>query len=134
VNALAARRRHPAAIALLLLAGLMVTGAAYAALAPKAASASTVSADQVQEGKKLFQANCSTCHGLGADGTASGSSLAGVGAAAVDFQVGTGRMPLAMPGVQAPRKKDVKFTDEQIAAMAAYVASLAPGPPIPDGR
>jgi ubiquinol-cytochrome c reductase cytochrome c subunit len=134
VNALAARRRHPAAIALLLLAGLMVTGAAYAALAPKAASASTVSADQVQEGKKLFQANCSTCHGLGAEGTASGPSLAGVGAAAVDFQVGTGRMPLAMPGVQAPRKKDVKFTDEQIAAMAAYVASLAPGPPIPDGQ
>ena len=134
MNALAARRRHPAAIALLLLAGLVVTGAVYAALAPKPASAATVSADQVEDGKKLFQANCSTCHGLDAEGTASGPSLAGVGAAAVDFQVGTGRMPLAMPGVQAPRKKDVKFTDEQIAAMAAYVASLAPGPAIPDGQ
>ena len=45
MNALAARRRHPAAIALLLLVGLLVTGAAYAALAPKAAQASTTSAE-----------------------------------------------------------------------------------------
>ena len=130
MNALAARRRHPAAIALLLLVGLLVTGAAYAALAPKPAQAAAVTADQVEEGRKLFLANCSSCHGLNAEGTKSGPSLAGVGAAAVDFQVGTGRMPMARPDVQAERK-DVLFTDEQIAAMAAYVASLAPGPGVP---
>jgi quinol---cytochrome-c reductase cytochrome c subunit len=130
VNALAARRRHPAAIALLLMVGLLVTGVAYAALAPKPAQAAAVTADQVEEGKKLFQANCSSCHGLNAEGTKSGPSLAGVGAAAVDFQVGTGRMPMARPDVQAERK-DVLFNDEQIAAMAAYVASLAPGPAVP---
>jgi ubiquinol-cytochrome c reductase cytochrome c subunit len=134
VNALAARRRHPAAIALLLLVGLLVTGAAYAALAPKPAQASTTSAAQVEEGKKLFLANCSSCHGLGAEGTEDGPNLAGVGAAAVDFQVGTGRMPMAAPGVQAPRTERVKFTDEQIAAMAAYVASLAPGPAVPEAE
>ena len=55
----------------------------------------------------------------------------GVGAAAVDFQVGTGRMPMAQPGQQAPRKKPV-YTDEETAALAAYVASLGPGPAIPD--
>lgn len=132
MNALAARRRHPAAIALLILVGLLVTGAAYAALAPKPAQASAVSADQVEQGKKLFQANCSTCHGLGAEGTKDGPSLAGVGAAAVDFQVGTGRMPMTRPDVQAPRKDEVVFNDEEIAAMAAYVASLAPGPAVPD--
>jgi ubiquinol-cytochrome c reductase cytochrome c subunit len=132
VNALAARRRHPAAIALLILVGLLVTGAAYAALAPKPAQASTVSADQVQEGKKLFQANCSTCHGLQAEGTKDGPSLAGVGAAAVDFQVGTGRMPMTRPDVQAPRKEKVVFSQEEISAMGAYVASLAPGPAVPD--
>jgi ubiquinol-cytochrome c reductase cytochrome c subunit len=131
VNALAARRRHPAAIALLILVGLLVTGAAYAALAPKPAQASTVSAAQVEEGKKLFQANCSTCHGLNGEGTQDGPSLAGVGAAAVDFQVGTGRMPMTRPDVQAPRK-EVQFSDEDIAAMAAYVASLAPGPAVPE--
>jgi ubiquinol-cytochrome c reductase cytochrome c subunit len=54
-----------------------------------------------------------------------------VGAAAVDFQVGTGRMPLAAANVQAP-EKPVQFSQDEIAAMAAYVASLAPGPAVPD--
>ncbi len=130
MNALAARRRHPAAIALLLLLGLVVMGTAYAALAPQKADAATSSADQVAEGQALFKANCASCHGMGAVGTENGPSLAGVGAAAVDFQVGTGRMPLAGPAVQAERK-DPQFSEEQIAALAAYVASLAPGPAVP---
>ena len=133
MNALAARRRHPAAIVILLLLGLVVTGLAYSALAPKQAQAATSAQDQVQEGRKLFLANCATCHGLQAQGTKDGPSLAGVGAAAVDFQVGTGRMPLAGPTVQAQRK-EVHFTKDEIAAMAAYVASLAPGPPVPDAK
>jgi ubiquinol-cytochrome c reductase cytochrome c subunit len=53
-----------------------------------------------------------------------------VGAAAVDFQVGTGRMPMARPGVQAQRKK-VVYSPEEITALAAYVASLGPGPSVP---
>ncbi|MGW5238046.1 cytochrome bc1 complex diheme cytochrome c subunit [Monashia sp. NPDC004114] len=134
MKALAARRRHPAAIAVLLLLGLLVTGGAYSFLAPKDANAAaSVAADQVQEGKDLFIANCASCHGLNAQGTKSGPSLVGVGAAAVDFQVGTGRMPLAGPNVQAPINK-VKFSDEEIAALSAYVASLGPGPSIPDEK
>jgi len=133
VNALAARRRHPAAIALLLLLGLILTGVAYSALAPKQADASTAAAGSVEQGKKLFLANCATCHGLQAQGTKNGPSLAGVGAASVDFQVGTGRMPLPAPNVQAPQNK-VRFSQEEISAMAAYVASLAPGPAIPDAE
>jgi ubiquinol-cytochrome c reductase cytochrome c subunit len=137
VNALAARRRHPAAIALLLLIGLLVTGGAYAFLAPKDANAApSVAADAVAEGKNLFLSNCASCHGTNAQGTASGPSLVGVGAAAVDFQVGTGRMPLAAPNVQAQRQDPakIKFSQEQISAMAAYVASLGPGPAIPDAN
>ena len=38
------------------------------------------------------------------------------------------------PGAQAPRGTDVKFDDEQIAAMAAYVASLSPGPAVPEAK
>src|SRR5690606_19312344 len=73
---------------------------------------------------------CASCHGLNAEGTAAGPNLHGVGAAAVDFQVGTGRMPMAASGPQA-EQKPVQFTEEQIAALATYVASLAPGPAIP---
>ena len=141
MTALAARRRHPLALVVLIALGLIATGALYAALAPKPAAAATASGDDVAAGRKLFLANCATCHGLHAQGSATtkfegiaGPSLIGVGAASVDFQVGTGRMPLAAPNVQAARQDTIKFTPEQIASMAAYVASLAPGPAIPDGQ
>jgi ubiquinol-cytochrome c reductase cytochrome c subunit len=125
-------RRSPLATVALLTIGLMATGGAYA-LFTSTASAETSSASQatVQEGQKLFAANCATCHGISAQGTKEGPSLYGVGAASVDFQVGTGRMPLAMQGPQAEQKPP-QFTQDQIDALAAYVASLAPGPAVPD--
>ena len=141
MNALAARRRHPAAIALLLMLALVVTGGLYAAFAPKPAAAAAVTADQVEQGKALFQSNCASCHGLNAEGNeaevggdlkAFGPSLVGSGAAAVHFQMETGRMPLASAGVQAPRVNKVKFEETEIEAIAAYVASLGPGPARPD--
>lgn len=145
MNALAARRRHPAAIAVLLLFALILVGAAYALVAPRQASAAAVGADQIAEGHQLFKANCATCHGMNgegittteADGTERvyGPSLAGVGAASVDFQLGTGRMPLAAPGQQAVRNNAmIKFSQEEIDQMAAYVASLAPGPAVPEAQ
>lgn len=140
MTALAARRRHPFALVLLIALGLLTMGGLYAAFAPKPAAASTASADDIEQGHKLFIANCSSCHGVNAEGTekspqgdAAGPSLIGVGAAAVDFQVATGRMPLAMPGPQAIKKPN-EFSQEQISQMAAYVASLAPGPGIPDSQ
>jgi ubiquinol-cytochrome c reductase cytochrome c subunit len=140
VNSLAARRRHPAAIAILIMLGLFLTGAVYAAVAPKEADATTraLPAQSVEEGRQLFLANCASCHGQNAEGRPTGNgdkvagpALAGVGAAAVDFQMGTGRMPMAGPGVQAPAGGEIKFSDEEIAAIGAYVASLAPGPEVP---
>jgi ubiquinol-cytochrome c reductase cytochrome c subunit len=131
VTALAARRRHPLATALLVLLGLVVMGAAYATVIPGSADASQSAAQDVSAGRKLFLANCATCHGVSAEGRNNAPSLIGVGAAAVDFQVGTGRMPLAQSGPQAP-KAPVRLTTDEISDLAAYVASLGPGPAIPD--
>jgi ubiquinol-cytochrome c reductase cytochrome c subunit len=125
-------RRHPLASVALIAIGLLFTGGAYAAFSTSSAVATTDASSQqtINEGEKLFAANCATCHGLSAQGSSVGPSLIGVGAASVDFQVGTGRMPMQMQGPQA-QKKPVQFTAEQTAALAAYVASLAPGPAIP---
>jgi len=129
-----AGRRSPLATTALLVVGLLATGGAYA-LATTTATAETTaaSAELIDEGGKLFAANCASCHGLDAEGTAAGPTLIGAGALAVDFQVGTGRMPMAASGPQA-EKKPVQFTQEQIDAMAAWVADLAPGPAVPADR
>lgn len=138
MKTLAAHRRNPIAIVVILLLGLTMTGSAYAAMRPSVqppvgTTTSTASADEVEQGRRLFLANCATCHGTnaGGNGTA-GPSLVGVGAAAVDFQVSTGRMPLAAPGVQAPANDAVLLSEEQIDQLGFYVASLGPGPAIPD--
>jgi ubiquinol-cytochrome c reductase cytochrome c subunit len=134
VKALGSHRRHPAAIVILLLLGLIATGGLYSLLAPRAAQAAVATTDDVTSGRTLFLANCATCHGISGQGGKIGPSLVGVGAAAVDFQVGTGRMPLTGPGVQAPSSKQVMFTNQEIASMAAYVATLGPGPSIPESQ
>lgn len=134
MNSLSVRRRHPLATAVVLGLGLILVGSMYAAVRSTDAGATAVTAtsQQVTEGRQLYIAGCSTCHGLNAQGTSQAPTLIGVGAAAVDFQVGTGRMPLAAPGPQANRGV-VIYSDDQIAALAAYVASLSPGPTIPSG-
>lgn len=132
MKALSQRRRHPLAAVALLLMGLLITGGLYAAAGSvnEAKAATTYSASDIEEGHKLFVANCATCHGMNAEGSADGPSLIGVGAASVDFQVGTGRMPLQMQGPQA-QAKPAQFDDEQTMQLAAFVASLGAGPAIP---
>ena len=130
--ALSRRRRHRFAPVVLLLLALAATGGAYAAIAPtpSASASAGVSAESIEEGRALFLRNCASCHGLNAQGTSDGPSLVGVGAASVDFQVETGRMPAVQLGAQVEDKPN-QFSDEEIAAMAAYIASLGPGPDIP---
>jgi ubiquinol-cytochrome c reductase cytochrome c subunit len=135
---LSAGRRRRVAGLVVVASALLLTGGTYAVLSPATAQ-DDLAADAalVDRGRELFLVGCSSCHGKNAegimtsDGTQYGPSLVGVGAAAVDFQVGTGRMPLAQPGVQAP-KKDALYTPEETRALAAYVASLGPGPAIPE--
>lgn len=128
-------RRHPLATAALVAVGLIFTGAAYAGISQTTATAQVDlnSKTTIEEGKKLFGANCATCHGINAEGSAAGPPLIGVGAASVHFQVGTGRMPLAYQGPQG-MVKPKQFSEEQTLQMAAYVASLGEGPAIPAKR
>ena len=68
-----ARRRHPAAGYAVVLLMLVAIGMGYAAITGGGASASSNSApDQqsVAKGQQLFSQNCSSCHGLQAQGTA----------------------------------------------------------------
>jgi len=133
---LSAKRRSPFAGAVVVLLGLLLTGGLYAVISPASASTDTTDQATVAKGRQLFLVGCASCHGKNGEGvvtdrgTQYGPSLHGVGAAAVDFQVGTGRMPMARPGVQAQRKQ-VVYTPEEIKALAAYVASFGPGPSIP---
>lgn len=133
---LSTRRRHPLAGLLVVLLGLVIVGGLYSLMAPASASDTKADDQLIEEGRQLFVVGCSSCHGLQAEGvmTKDGNeyapSLVGVGSAAVWFQVSTGRMPLQQPGVQAPSKEPV-YSDHEIDAMAAYIASLAPGPSVP---
>ncbi|MFG3440589.1 c-type cytochrome [Nonomuraea sp. NPDC047897] len=129
-------RRHPLARYAVLILALALVGMVYAAFvqASKPADAALASGkvDDVAAGKSLFQVHCASCHGLNAEGTSTGPTLIGVGAAAVDFQVSTGRMPAANPGAQMPRKPMAAWvTPEKIKQLSAYVQSLGGGPTVP---
>ncbi|GGQ46925.1 cytochrome bc1 complex diheme cytochrome c subunit [Streptomyces flaveolus] len=129
---LSARRRHPLAALVVLLLALACTGGLYAAFAPAGKAQADESAQSlaIDEGKKLYAVGCASCHGTGGQGTTDGPSLVGVGAAAVDFQVATGRMPAQQPGAQVPDKPNL-YSQAEIDQLAAYIASLGAGPAIP---
>jgi ubiquinol-cytochrome c reductase cytochrome c subunit len=118
---------------LLLIFALLAIGTTFSVASATVQQSQTVFSRtaSIEEGKQIFLKGCSSCHGLNAEGGAIAPSLIGVGAASVDFQVGTGRMPMADMSTQAMRKKPV-YNAEETAALAAYVASLAPGPAIPE--
>ena len=99
-------------------------------------------------GRLVYLRDCAVCHGADARGTSYGPSLQGVGLAAVDYWVTTGRMPLvanarpaqspanqAPPGQRladssaTPRRGPPAYPPQVIAALEAYVATIAPGGP-----
>jgi ubiquinol-cytochrome c reductase cytochrome c subunit len=94
------------------------------------AQAQEVEPQKLAAGRRLFVTGCSSCHGLDAHGTERGPDLSDAGAAAADFYLSTGRMPLADPDDQPERKRPA-YSHAEIAQLVAYVASLGDGPPIP---
>jgi ubiquinol-cytochrome c reductase cytochrome c subunit len=73
-------------------------------------------------GQQLFESHCQSCHGYQGGG-ATAPALVSVGAAAADFYLTTGRMPLNNPGNQALRHRPF-FDPPQIRELVAYVNAL----------
>ncbi len=86
-------------------------------------------------GQALFEESCASCHGPDARGVENrGPSLRGVGAAAIDFYVSTGRMPLSRSGDE-PVRADPVFGPGEVRELIAHLTSLEPGgAAIPDVR
>jgi ubiquinol-cytochrome c reductase cytochrome c subunit len=118
------RRRLLTVVALVCAAGALVLWAApgrTAAAAPSALAA---------RGQGLFVQGCSYCHGTDARGVPGrGPTLRGVGAAAADFMLATGRMPLSEPG-QEPDRNRPAYGELDRRALVAYIGSFG-GPAIP---
>ena len=126
-----ARRRRPVAGYAALLLGLVVVGLLYGALTRTGAQAApTTAQEDIANGQALFEATCSSCHGLDAQGTDQAPGLIGAGAAAVYFQMSTGRMPAKEVGAENERKPTT-FTDQEIRDIAAWIQSIGGGPEIP---
>jgi ubiquinol-cytochrome c reductase cytochrome c subunit len=127
------RSRRRLGGALRLTGALLLVGFLYTAFAPGLAAQDEPLSPTAADGKALFENSCITCHAPNATGVdGRGPSLIGVGAAAVEFQVGTGRMPMARQEAQAQPKPPV-FDEAGVAALAAYIQELGGGPEVPVG-
>ncbi len=98
------------------------------------AASPAAQAGDVMRGEHLYGRYCLTCHGANGAGTnhgeRQGPPLRGVGALSPDFYLRTGYMPLQDAGDQ-PRRSRVLFSEQEIEALVAYVASLSHGPGVP---
>ena len=105
------------------------------------------------DARTTYLADCASCHGADATGTTRAPSLVGVGAASVDFELSTGRMPLAVasrdesdgreprPAPQrtpadasaTPRRHAPAYSADVIRDLIGYVQELTggAGPAIP---
>lgn len=143
---LMAGRSWPDLIPLLVVGAAVGLGSILARPAGSAAQAGPQPPTAV--GPTVYLRDCAVCHGADAKGTSYGPSLQGVGRAADDYWVSTGRMPLVAnarparsPENQSPpgqrladptaqaRRGPPAYPPPVIAALEDYVASIAPGGP-----
>ncbi len=125
------RRRAGNAVRMVL--ALILVGGIYTTIAPgaQAEDAGAPSAADIADGKELYDQTCISCHGRNGQGVPDrGPSLIGVGSAAVEFQVATGRMPANAQGAQIERREPL-YTREQAQQIGAYIQSLGGGPVLP---
>lgn len=128
----ASRRLRRLAVVWLPVLALAGIGAVVLPAAHAAPAAQPAKAAPGPDGAALYLQDCATCHGATARGSSRGPSLVGVGEAAVDFQLSTGRMPKKAVGYPAPPYVPI-LSQADIAALDRYVTALAAhgGPGIP---
>lgn len=96
------------------------------------ATGAPTTVDEAVDGALLFETQCSSCHGLDGRGVENrGPSLEAEGAAAADFVLRTGRMPLAAPNLQA-KSGPVRYSEAEIVALVDHVAMIGSGAEIPE--
>jgi ubiquinol-cytochrome c reductase cytochrome c subunit len=78
------------------------------------------------DGRAAYLQMCATCHGADLRGGPNAPGLRGVGAADVDFWVGTGRMPAAVPWIEVGHR-GAQLPQATIDAIVAYVTAVQPG-------
>ncbi len=123
-------RRRVTSLAVLV-GALTAVGGSYALIAPTSGADNTVSSQDVEAGRQLYNNTCITCHGANLEGvTGRGPTLIGTGSASVYFQVSTGRMPAPAQGAGELRKVP-KFTEKEILQLGAFVQSKGGGPQVP---
>jgi ubiquinol-cytochrome c reductase cytochrome c subunit len=121
------RRRLIAGPAALFGIAAIVFSVLFMAGSPAHGQGSLVSTNpaDIAAGANLFENHCQSCHGYqGQGGVVKGApALVNVGAAAADFYLTTGRMPLNAPNNQALRHRPY-FNPTQISQIVAYVNAL----------
>ena len=112
---------------LLFAMALVVFSVLFLTESPARSADSVVSTNQndIDAGAILFEGHCQSCHGYeGRGGVVNGApALISVGAAAADFYLSTGRMPLDAPNHEALRHHPF-FNTQQIRELDAYINAL----------
>jgi ubiquinol-cytochrome c reductase cytochrome c subunit len=106
------------------------------------ALAAPARADDVSRGRQLYSQGCIWCHGpdlrgvspgsgiVGPGGPGAGPPLRGVGARAADLYLSAGYMPLEDPDDQPLRRTPLRYSQDDMRALVAYIASFG-GPQVP---
>ena len=116
------------AVVLVPVAGLMLS---MGSAAGRPALQASPTPSDLSFGRTIYEERCATCHGPEGTGTVQAPPLVGLGPAAYDFMMSTGRMPLDQPGAQAKRRRPV-LSPAEIQAVTDYLTSLGGrGVPIP---
>jgi ubiquinol-cytochrome c reductase cytochrome c subunit len=120
-------------------------------LRPERVGAQAPGAQPAAEAPSIYLRDCAVCHGVSGAGTTRAPSLQGVGAAAIDYWISTGRMPLVDNGrdprspfeqtppgqllpdpALEPHRHQPAYPPAVVHALVSYVSSVTgAGPPIP---